>query len=86
MLANRMEAIDNERSRVGETRRPSEVARLALGPAPALGKGARSGEELARRIVRLASMAAVLHAAEAVSRQRQAEAGEASLDDAEVRS
>ncbi len=86
MLADRMEAIENERGRVSEIRRPSEVARLALSGAPVLGDSARSGEELARRIMRLASVAAVLHAARAAAQRRQADPAKAAADEAEARS
>lgn len=74
MLVDRTEAIEIERQDVERIRR-SEVARLVLGSAPGVGEDARSGEELAGRITRLASMAAVLHAAQAAVVRRASEGG-----------
>jgi len=69
MLLDRTEAIWTE-GPVAERRRRSEVARLVLGSTPGVGEDARSGEDLAGRITRLASMAVVLHAAEAAALRR----------------
>lgn len=69
MLVDRTEAIEIEGQGVERSRR-SEVAALVLGREPGLGEAARSGEDLAVRITRLASMAAVLHAAQAAVLRR----------------
>lgn len=69
MLVDRTEAMENGRRGTGRVGR-SGVAGLVLGGAPALGEEARSPEDLAGRISRLASMAAVLHMAHAAASQR----------------
>jgi len=86
MLVDRTEAIE-----IGcpdaERGRRHEVAGLVLGSAPGVGEDARSGEELAGRIARLASMAAVLHAAQAAVLRRGPEGdhgGDVPVDRREV--
>ena len=88
MLVDRTEAMETGRQDAERIRR-SGVARLVLGGAPGVGEDARSGEELAGRITRLASMAAVLHAAQAAASRRAPEpegdrGGRVSADQGEV--
>ncbi|GEM_PF-3912099 len=69
MFADRTEAIEKGCRGTGRACH-SSVADLVLGGAPALGEEARSGEDVAGRIRRLASLAAALHIAQAAAMQR----------------